>query len=67
MGLVVLATTAFSLEVVVQGWLAVPISGSRTLFLLGVALHLFATTSIGIFLGTVARSMPQSACCACWH
>jgi ABC-2 type transport system permease protein len=59
MGLVVLAATAFSLVVVVQGWLAVPISGSRTLFLLGAALHLFATTSIGIFLGTVARSMPQ--------
>jgi ABC-2 type transport system permease protein len=29
------------------------------LFLLGTALHLFATTSIGIYLGTVARSMPQ--------
>ena len=25
----------------------------------GAALHLFATTSMGIFLGTVARSMPQ--------
>jgi ABC-2 type transport system permease protein len=29
------------------------------LFLAGTALHLFATTSLGIFLGTVARSMPQ--------
>ena len=27
--------------------------------MLGVALSLFATTSIGIFMGTVARSMPQ--------
>ncbi|STM18108.1 putative transporter subunit: membrane component of ABC superfamily [Escherichia coli] len=26
---------------------------------LGVALSLFATTSIGIFMGTIARSMPQ--------
>ncbi len=29
--------------------------------MLVVALHLFATTSMGIFLGTVARSMPQLA------
>ena len=29
------------------------------LFLAGVALHLFATTSMGIFLATVARTMPQ--------
>ncbi|WP_311055117.1 ABC transporter permease [Pseudomonas aeruginosa] len=32
---------------------------SMGLFLLGAGLHLFATTSMGIFLGTVARSMPQ--------
>src|SRR5690606_18023581 len=35
------------------------IEGSLLLFLGGVALHLFATTSMGIFLGTIARSMPQ--------
>jgi ABC-2 type transport system permease protein len=29
------------------------------LFLAGTALHLFATTSMGIFLATLARSMPQ--------
>lgn len=29
------------------------------LFLAGVALHLFATTSMGIFMATLARSMPQ--------
>ena len=45
----------------VQGWLSVPIEGSLALFLVGTALHLFATTSMGIFLGTVARSMPQFA------
>ncbi len=44
---------------VVQGLLAVPIEGSLALFLAGAALHLFATTSLGIFLGTIARSMPQ--------
>ena len=61
MGLVVLAATAVALTVVVHGWLAVPIQGSLALFLVGAALHLFATTSMGIFLGTVARSMPQFA------
>ncbi len=59
MALVVLAATAFSLVFVVQGWLAVPIEGSLMLFLAGTTLHLFATTSMGVFLGTVARSMPQ--------
>ncbi|MEQ5834264.1 ABC transporter permease [Marinobacter sp. NFXS9] len=59
MGLVVLAASAFSLRFVVEAWLNVPISGSLMLFLLGTALHLFATTSMGIFFGTVARSMPQ--------
>ncbi len=59
MALVVLAATAFSLLFIVQGLLRVPIEGSVTLFLVGTALHLFATTSLGIFLGTFARSMPQ--------
>jgi ABC-2 type transport system permease protein len=59
MALVVLGATAFSLIFVVQGLLEAPIEGSLALFLAGTALHLFATTSMGIFLGTVARSMPQ--------
>lgn len=59
MGTVVLVAAALSLQLVVRGWLQVPISGSVSLFLFGAALHLFATTSMGIFLGTVARSMPQ--------
>ncbi|MCC2978271.1 ABC transporter permease [Sphingomonas sp. PL-96] len=59
MGLVVLAACAFAVTIVIQGVLQVPIEGSVLLFLLGAGLHLFATTSIGIFLGTVARSMPQ--------
>lgn len=33
--------------------------GSVPLFMLGVALHLFAVTSLGIFLATVAQNMPQ--------
>lgn len=59
MGLVVLTAATLSLLLVVQGWLQVPIEGSIALFLFGAALHLFATTSMGIFFGTVARSMPQ--------
>ncbi|MBK8134007.1 MAG: ABC transporter permease [Gammaproteobacteria bacterium] len=59
MALVVLVAATFALTVVVQGWLAVPIEGSVALFLAGAALHLFATTSMGILLGTIARSMPQ--------
>lgn len=61
MGLVVLVACGLSLGIVVQGLLAVPIEGSLALFLFGAALHLFATTSMGIFLATVTRSMPQFA------
>ncbi|SDU18572.1 ABC-2 type transport system permease protein [Verrucomicrobium sp. GAS474] len=59
MGLVVLLAAALSLIFVVQGVLRVPIEGSVMLFLAGAALHLFATNSIGIFMATMARSMPQ--------
>ena len=59
MGLVVLIAAGLSLYIVIKGALAVPIIGSVPLFMFGALLHLFATTSIGIFLGTVARNMPQ--------
>ena len=59
MGVVVLAACAFSLIVIIKGLMSVPIEGSVLLFLAGAALHLFATTSMGIFMGTVTRSMPQ--------
>lgn len=59
MGLVVLVAAAFSLTFVVRGALHVPIEGSVALFLAGAALHLFATTAMGIFMATLARSMPQ--------
>jgi ABC-2 type transport system permease protein len=48
-----------SLTFVVRGALHVPIQGSVALFMCGAALHLFAATSMGIFLATLARSMPQ--------
>lgn len=59
MGAVVLLASAVSLAVVVRWALKVPVEGSVLLFLAGTMLHLFATTAMGIFLGTVARNMPQ--------
>jgi ABC-2 type transport system permease protein len=59
MGLVVMLAGFLSLTVVIQGALRVPIEGSLALFMAGTALHLFATTSLGIVMATVARSMPQ--------
>jgi len=61
MALVVLAATWVAMTVVVQGALGVPIQGSVPLFMAGAAVHVFATTAMGIALGTVARSMPQFA------
>jgi ABC-2 type transport system permease protein len=58
-GLVVLVAATLSLDFVVRGLLDVPVAGSVPLFLCGALVHLFAATSMGIFLGTVARSMPQ--------
>lgn len=59
MGLVVLLASSLSLFIVVHGLLAVPLPGTVPLFLAGAALQMFAVTSMGIFMGTVARSMPQ--------
>lgn len=59
MALIVLVASAFSLIVVVRKILAIPIEGSITLFMLGTAMNLFATTSMGIFMGTMTRTMPQ--------
>jgi ABC-2 type transport system permease protein len=58
-GLVVLLVAALSLRLVVEAFIGVPRAGSFGLFLACVAVYLFCTTSIGIYLGTVARSMPQ--------
>ncbi|GEP61479.1 ABC transporter permease [Reyranella soli] len=59
MGLIVLVASGFSLVIIVQGLLAVPIEGSIPLFMVGTALQVLATTCMGIFLATVAGSMPQ--------
>ena len=59
MGLVVLVAAALGLLLVVQAVLRVPVEGSVALFLAGAALDLFAAASMGIFMATLARSMPQ--------
>jgi len=59
MAVVVLLAVSVSMLFVVQLALRVPVQGSIALFMAVTALHLFATTSMGIFMATVARSMPQ--------
>ncbi|MFM7519147.1 MAG: ABC transporter permease [Planctomycetota bacterium] len=58
-GLVILAAAAFSVVAVVRSLLAVPTAGSVPLFLAGVAIYLFFATALGVFLGTVSRTMAQ--------
>ena len=59
MMVVVLAASAFSLVFVIEMAMNIPIEGSILLYLAGVALHLFAVTSLGIFLACIAQNMPQ--------
>lgn len=56
---VVATAVFFSLLLVVHGVLGVPLQGSMALFMAATVLYLFSANSIGIFLATVARSMPQ--------
>lgn len=59
LALIVLVASTFSLIFIVQGFLQVPIEGSLALFLCATVLHLFATTTMGIAMATLAGSMPQ--------
>lgn len=61
MALVVMIATFASLNLVIRGALAVNIEGSVSLFMAGVALHLFATSSLAIFMATLTRTIPQYA------
>ncbi len=58
-GLIIAGAVWLSLVFVVKRLLAIPIEGSIPLFMLGAALYLFFATSVGIFLATIARTMPQ--------
>jgi len=58
-GLVIAVAVGLSLYLVMRLMLGIPVAGSIPLFMLGVVIYLFFATAIGLFLGTVARSMPQ--------
>ncbi|WFP79068.1 ABC transporter permease [Mesorhizobium sp. WSM4906] len=58
-GLVITVAVGLSLWLVIETLLGIRIVGSVPLFMAGVTIYLFFATAIGIFLGTVARSMPQ--------
>lgn len=60
-GVVIIFAFICSLLFVVEGMLDVPIAGSRGLLLLGTVIYVFAAAAIGIFLGTLARTMAQFA------
>lgn len=60
-GMVILIATGFSLFLIVKTVLQVPFAGSIPLWFCGVVLYLFFTTALGIFLGTISRSMAQFA------
>ncbi len=56
---VIALATALSIAFVVRLLLSIPIAGSVPLFLGGTCLYLFFASAVGLFLATIARSMPQ--------
>jgi ABC-2 type transport system permease protein len=56
---IVVAAATLCLVLVIGGLLETPLRGSLVLFSGATFLYVFAVTAIGIFLATVARSMPQ--------
>ena len=58
-GLVILVAFTLSLLFVVEGLLGVPVAGSKWLLLAGTTIYLFAAAAIGMFLGTISRTMAQ--------
>jgi len=59
MALVVMIAVLFAMTAVIQAWLHIPVAGSLWLLMVGVAVQLFCTASLGILLATIAGSMPQ--------
>ena len=56
---VVMVAALAGLFLIVRFYLGVPLAGSYTLFAAGMALYLFALTSLGIFLACMSQNMPQ--------
>ena len=59
--MVIVTITAVCIYVMLKGVIGLDVAGSVALMLFGVLLYLFFSTSLGIFLGTIVRSMPQLA------
>ena len=59
MAAVVLLAALVALILILHALLGIGVQGSVALFLGGAAVHLFATTSLGILMATVGRNMPQ--------
>jgi ABC-2 type transport system permease protein len=49
----------FCLSVVIEGYLGVPLEGSKALFLFGTSVYQFSATAIGLLLATLVRTVPQ--------
>lgn len=56
---VVMTAALAGLFLIVRFYLKVPLAGSYLLFAAGMALYLFALTSLGIFLACMSQNMPQ--------
>jgi len=56
---VIVAASTLSLEIIIKRVLEVPLTGSVPLFMAGTMIYMFSMTALGIFLATLARSMPQ--------
>ena len=56
---VVMVAALAGLFLIVRLHLQIPLAGSYTLFAAGMALYLFALTSLGIFLACMSQNMPQ--------
>lgn len=57
--LVVQIACLLSLLFVVEGYLGVPLVGSKALFLVGTLVYQFTATAIGMVLATIVRTVPQ--------
>lgn len=60
-GMLILIAALLALWFVAHLWIGVPLSGSLPLYALCAAIFLFAITSLGMWLSTLARNMPQFA------
>ena len=59
MMVVVMIAALAGLFFIVRMYLQIPLAGSYVLFALGMAVYLFALTSLGIFLACMSSNMPQ--------